>query len=169
MNNEDTKQTIKASANKFRAQFHTLFMATASEQLDVDASYAPFILDSNSSMYVFISTLARHTQNLLQHPRVSLLWVNNEQSETNNFARERLTLYCSSKIIARADKKWDSLLTLFQMRHGETITLLKQFDDFQLFRFDALEGLYVRGYGKAYPLSGNSLEPTLQTGDEAKD
>ena len=37
------------------------------------------------------------------------------------------------------------------------VQLLAGLPDFMLFCFDALEGNYVRGFGQAYPVSGNDL------------
>lgn len=160
MNSSETTQDIQFLATQFREKFKTVLMATTSENFDVDASYAPYILDSESRICIFVSALARHTKNLLQHPHVSLLWIEDEQSSSNLFARERLTLQCTSSTIARDDHEWELLLTLFEDHHGETVRLLKQLQDFQLFRFETIEGLYVRGFGKAYQLSGKDLKST---------
>jgi putative heme iron utilization protein len=134
-------------------------MATISDQHTADASYAPCILDDQSRTCIFISLLAKHTQNLINQPQASLLWIEDEQQATNIFARKRLTLDCSATTVARGDTaEWETLLNQFEQCHGETITLLKTLQDFQLFRFEAHQGLYVRGFGEAYPVSGNSLE-----------
>ncbi len=154
----ETPQNIQISANQFRAQFKTVLMATVSDQQGADASYAPFFLDDQSRTCVFISSLAKHTQNLINQPQASLLWIEDEQKATNIFARERLTLDCSAIIIARETAEWETLLNDFEQSHGETIALLKTLQDFQLFRFKARQGLYVRGFGEAYPVSGNQLE-----------
>ena len=154
----ETPQNIQISANQFRAQFKTVLMATVSDQQSADASYAPFFLDDQSRTCVFISSLAKHTQNLINQPQASLLWIEDEQKATNIFARERLTLDCSAIIIARESAEWETLLNQFEQSHGETIALLKTLQDFQLFRFEARKGLYVRGFGEAYPVSGNQLE-----------
>ncbi len=158
MPSPDTTQSIQISANQFRTQFKTVLMATTSSQYDVDVSYAPFILDQQSRVCIFVSTLAKHTQNLINHPHVSLMWIEDEQDASNLFARKRLTLKCSAITIARTSSEWDTLLLSFEERHGETIALLKTLQDFQLFRFEADTGVYVRGFGKADPIFGNNLQ-----------
>jgi hypothetical protein len=40
---------------------------------------------------------------------------------------------------------------------GNTVPLLAGLPDFMLFRFDALDGDYVRGFAQAYPVTGNDL------------
>ncbi len=163
MDHLDTQKHIQDSARHFRAQFKTVIIATSSKQHDVDASYAPFILDSQFRVCIFVSTLAKHTQNLIDHQQASLLWIEDEQASTNIFARKRLTLRCSSMNIARSTDEWGSLLELFEQSHGETITLLKTLKDFQLFRFEAHNGLFVQGFGKAHPVFGNTLEPNSES------
>jgi putative heme iron utilization protein len=158
MDTSQPEQSIQTNANQFRVQFKTLLMATLSDQHVADASYAPFILDNQSRTCIFVSGLAKHTQNLTTNPHASLLWIEDEQQATNIFARERLTLQCSAVIIERDSSEWNTLLEQFEQCHGETIALLKTLQDFLLFRFQAHKGLYVRGFGEAYPVSGNTLE-----------
>jgi putative heme iron utilization protein len=162
MDHPEIKQSIQVTANQFRAQFKTVLMATLSDQQDTDASYAPFILDNQSRACIFVSALAKHTQNLMVHPKASLLWIEDEQQAANIFARERLTLQCSAEIIERNTAEWEALLEQFEQSHGETIALLKTLQDFQLIRFDAHKGLFVRGFGEAYPVSGNALDVVEQ-------
>lgn len=158
MDHPETTQQIQASAIQFRAQFKTVLMATISDQNEADASYAPFILDKQSRTCIFVSALAKHTQNLINKPQAALLWIEDEQDTTNIFARKRLTLDCSAAIIARDTAEWETLLTQFEQSHGETIALLKTLQDFQLFRFQAHKGLFVRGFGEAYSVIDNTLE-----------
>ncbi|MEE9423811.1 MAG: pyridoxamine 5'-phosphate oxidase family protein [Methylococcales bacterium] len=157
----ETPQNIQTSAIQFRAQFKTVLMATISDQQTADASYAPCILDDQSRTCIFISLLAQHTQNLINQPQASLLWIEDEQQATNIFARKRLTLDCSAMSVARDSAEWETLLNQFEQCHGETIVLLKTLQDFQLFRFEAHQGLYVRGFGEAYPVSGDSLDVSI--------
>ncbi len=158
MDRPETTQSIQASAIQFRAHFKTVLMATVSDQHKADASYAPFILDKQSRACIFVSALAKHTQNLIHQPQAALLWIEDEQNATNIFARKRLSLDCSASTIARDTAEWETLLAQFEQSHGETIALLKTLQDFQLFRFQAHKGLFVRGFGEAYSVSGNTLE-----------
>ncbi|HFD12467.1 MAG TPA: HugZ family protein [Crenotrichaceae bacterium] len=158
MDKTGSAQNIQNSAVQFRSQFKSVIIATTSDQLDVNASYAPYILDDQSRVCIFISSLAKHTQHLISHPHASLLWIEDEHSSATIFARKRLTLQCSSETIPRTASEWNSLLDLFEDSHGETIALLKSLKDFQLFRFEASTGLFVVGFGQAYPVIGNTLE-----------
>ncbi|MCH9699667.1 MAG: pyridoxamine 5'-phosphate oxidase family protein [Gammaproteobacteria bacterium] len=158
MDNPSSLRDIQADATLFRSRFKSVILATATSQADVNSSYAPFVLDSQNRVYVFISALAKHTRNLLANPQASLLWIEDEQNTENIFARKRLALHCSSASIDRDTPVWSSILDLFETTHGETVSLLKTLNDFQLIRFEVHNGTFVRGFGKAVPVYGNSLE-----------
>lgn len=161
MDKPSSLRDIQADANLFRARFKSVILATATSQADVNSSYAPFVLDDQNRSYVFISALAKHTRNLLTNPQASLLWIEDEQSTDNIFARRRLALQCSCVSIDKDTPVWDTILDLFEATHGETVLLLKTLNDFQLIRFEVHNGTFVRGFGKAVPVYGNSLETEL--------
>jgi putative heme iron utilization protein len=150
---------IQQTAQQFRAQFQSVTLATLSESHLPDVSYAPFLLDKQQRTYVFISLLAQHTKNLINNPHASLLWLADEQDSPNIFARERLTLHCTASLVEQDNPNYNQRLDQLQQRHGETIALLRTLQDFRLFRFEADSGLFVQGFGKAFPVSGNSLLP----------
>lgn len=141
----------------------TLLLATRSSDGEADISYAPF-LHQQGQFYIFISELARHTQNLLAHPRVSLMIIQPEAEASNPFARQRLTLRCSVDVIARDHEDFAPKLTQLTEKFGETIHLLASLPDFHLMALTPLDGLFVAGFGKAMVVdaSGRLLQPAGQ-------
>ena len=113
--------------------------------------------DDDGRCHVLISQLAQHTQNLLKHPFASLMWIEERDAARNPFARRRLVLRCGALHIGRDTDDWNSIIARMEERLGNTVPLLAGLGDFMLFRFDALDGNYVRGFAQAHPVSGNDL------------
>ncbi len=153
---------LQREARSFRAARQTLLLATSAPDGVPDASYAPFILDDAENPCIFISRLARHTQNLLANPRVSVMLIEDESTARNLFGRKRLTFDCNAVEIPRDSEQGNELLDRFEARFGKTIALLRTLGDFHLFRLEVISGGYVRGFGQAWDLADASLNIAQQ-------
>ncbi len=153
-----TAEELQAEALAFRDAFKTVLLATADSNAAPDASYAPCVIDEDGRIAVFISELANHTRNLRINPRASLMFIADESTSRNLFARRRLTLSAAAETLPRSHPQWPPLMEKMRDRHGNTIDLLMQLPDFQLFRFTTLEGTWVRGFGQAFPVLNDRLE-----------
>lgn len=153
---EDTSDTslpdIRQEAFTFRASFKTVLLATSSLQAEPESSYAPFVLGEDDAVYIFISGLARHTQQLLENPQASLLWIENEDKARNLFARRRLSLQCEATELDRGEALSDQILDRMEQELNNTISVLRTLGDFHLFRLTPVRGVYVQGFGKAHDL-----------------
>ncbi len=152
-----TLKELQQQAIAFRMAFDSVMLSTTSPEGIPDASYAPCILDGEGRCHVLISQLARHTKNLELHPIASLMWIEDKTSSRNPFARRRLVLQCNAENIERNSKVWIRILKQMEEQLGNTVQLLTRLPDFMLFRFDAVEGNYVRGFAQAHPVTGNDL------------
>ena len=85
------------------------------------------------------------------------MWIEDKKSSRNPFARRRLVLQCRAEIIERDSKEWTHTLKQMEKHLGITVPLLASLPDFMLFRFEAVEGNYVRGFAQAHPVTGNDL------------
>jgi putative heme iron utilization protein len=157
MSNQMTLEELQQEAIAFRREFDAVMLSTASPEGMPDAGYAPCFLDSEGRCHILISQLARHTENLVSHPLASLIWIEDKESNRNAFARRRLSLQCTAENIDRNSKEWNRILKQMEVQLGNTVQLLASLPDFMLFRFDAVEGNYVRGFAQAYPVTGNNL------------
>lgn len=155
--NSEPVELLQETVLAFRDQFDSVLLATAAPDGTPSASYAPHLVNSDGSIWIFVSELAAHTQNLKQNPRASLLFIQNEQDTKNLFARQRLSLRCSVEEIPRSSEAADDILSAMQDKHGQMLELLRTLPDFHLFRFDIKSGDYVAGFGKAFRISGNEL------------
>ena len=82
-------ETLSSEIREFRLKFRSVLMATANEDGVPEASYAPYVIDDAGHYYIYVSELSRHTRNLTQTGRVSLLFIEDEQSAANIFAQTR--------------------------------------------------------------------------------
>lgn len=154
--NSSEPQALQQLARAFRGRFQSVLLATASPEGAPLSSYAPFVLDDEEALCVYLSELAPHTRNLMANPRASLLFIGEEQEARNPFARERLVLQCRAEQVPEG--KDEPLLRRMTELFGNTMELLRSLPDFHLFRFQVEEGSYIQGFGKAWSLVGNRLE-----------
>lgn len=140
------------------AALETLHLATVNSAGDAEASYAPFIAPEGFCFYLFLSDLAQHTANIRRGGWVSVLLVESEEAASNAFARRRAVFQCRSALIPRDDPRWAGLIGGFEAKFGDIINLLGSLQDFNLFRLQAVEGSYVRGFGQAYRFDNAQIE-----------
>ena len=95
--------------------------------------------------------------NLQSHKQLSILFIEDEQQCRNFFARKRLTYQCQAEVIARNHPDWQTVVTQLQNKLGKTVELLAGMDDFNLYCLQPLAGTYVRGFGQAYAINGNTI------------
>ncbi len=150
---------------EFRRRFETLVLATVGEDAMPHASHAPFVRDAKTGdLYVFVSALARHTAHLARG-RAAVLLIEDQASGANPFARRRLTYQCDAERV-EPGPEWERMLTEFSHRFGNIVTTLRQLPDFQLFRLRPREGIYVKGFGQAYRLSGPDMAQATPIGPQ---
>ena len=145
----------------------SLQLATIDEHGLPEASYAPFVW-FEGACYLFISQLARHTQNLSKNPSIGLLIIEDESNTRNQFARRRIILQGQAKVIGRDSQLFQTVMQLFRDRFGDFIDIIEPLQDFQLFEIIPGSGRFIRGFAQAFQLSGEGLnEITHLTPDKS--
>ena len=134
----------------------TLQLATVDKQGKPNASYAPFVC-CNDGYYILISEMAMHTKNILVNPNVSLMIIEDESEADSLHSRKRLTLDATALLVSHETNKWSEVTKVMIERLGDTVNTLVQLSDFHLIHLQPKQGLYVKGFGKAYPVSSNDL------------
>lgn len=156
------RQEILAEIESFRQRFKTLLMATVSDQGKPEASYAPYFPGERFTCYVYLSELAKHTQNLLATGRAGILFIEDEKLEQNKpgsnpFARKRLSFDCLTESIPRDSQAWVEIMDGFSVTFGDFVEVIKPLTDFHLFRLKAQQGSYVKGFAQAFSIGGEGL------------
>ncbi len=153
----------------------SIVLSTTNLEGGSETSVTPFIADDKGHLYIFISELAQHTQNILlllrassgdlgqsERQRMSGLIIADEPENEQAFARERLTLQLLPSEIARESEMFSMLMTRFEQTFGEVIPLLVSLPDFHLIQLKVIKGGYVKGFGQAFTFVGcpcKNLEP----------
>ncbi|WP_261883469.1 heme utilization protein HutZ [Vibrio pelagius] len=141
---------------EFRQERRTLQLATVDEEGRPNVSYAPFV-QNQEGYFVLISDIARHARNLKANPNVSLMMIEDEESSKQLYARKRLTFDATASVVERESELWNQVIAQMKERFGEIIDGLSQLQDFSLFNLKAENGLFVKGFGQAYQVSGDDL------------
>ena len=140
----------------FRESCQTLQLATVSANGKPNVSYAPFVL-LNDGYYVLISQLAKHARNLLENPQVSLMMIEDEGASKTIYARKRLTFEADVVVVDRGSERWKQAVEGLKSRFGEIVDGLSGLEDFTMFRLEPTHGLFVKGFGQAFQVSGDDL------------
>jgi len=152
-----SKQTPQESFIEFKQTQKTLQLSTLTAEGKPNGSYSPFIVDKRGNYYIFVSQLASHTQDLLVNPQASILLIQDEAETRQIFARRRISYQCDVEVVTQDDADYLPMLDTMEQRFGNVVELLRSLPDFILFRLKPYQGQYVKGFGKAYKLTGEGL------------
>lgn len=141
---------------EFRDERKTIQLATIDKDGKPNVSYAPFV-SNKDGYFVLISEIARHARNLLDTPNVSLMLIEDEVSAKQLFARKRLTFDAVASVVERNSIQWQAAIAQMEVRFGEIVLSLSQLEDFKLFCLKPEKGLFVKGFGQAFQVSGDDL------------
>lgn len=142
----------------FLTKISSLHLSTIGENGQPESSYAPFVIDQNNNFYIYISSLARHTGNMLDDGRAGIMLIEEEEEAENIFARRRVTFECNVELLERETQDWRRIMLLFDQREPKLMETLRNLMDFQLLRLRAKSGLFVKGFGKTYKISGARMD-----------
>ena len=157
----DTPST-QESLEQLVRQAKTLVLATIDSKGFPDASYSPFVRDDQGRLYIYVSTLAKHTRNLRSAKKAGIMIIEDEQSAESLYARKRLTLQCAVEAVERDSEPFQAILPQFHEKFGEIMKTLGGMKDFHLFRLVPDEGRLVLGFGQAFAIHGLTVEDHLQ-------
>lgn len=153
---ERLQNRLGPEIQEFRASRQTIQLATIDSDGRPNVSYAPFVVNKEG-YFVLISEIARHARNLQANPQVSIMMIEDEGDSKQVFARKRLTFDAISSIVERDTEQWKTVISELENRFGEIIQNLSNLEDFKLFKLAPVKGLFVKGFGQAFQVSGDDL------------
>ncbi|WP_121970847.1 pyridoxamine 5'-phosphate oxidase family protein [Leptolyngbya sp. BC1307] len=148
----------------FPKQFKSVILGTVSAQGEPQASYAPCVVDEERNIYIFVSGLSAHTQNLTATGRASALFIQDEAQTPQMFARKRLSYSCEATLLERQSDRWQTIAEQFESRFGNIIEVMKGLADFRIFQLSPQSGRFVVGFGAAYDIDPNDLSQLIHKG-----
>lgn len=122
-----------------------------------EIGYAPYIF-LNNFFYIFSSELSPHIKHLLCHKKGTFMIIEDENKAKNIWARIRLKFEAQIKIVDRKENNYNKVCSQIENVHGNTLSLIKQFNDFHLIKISPIKGSIITGFGKAFILNGIPLE-----------
>ncbi|MEO1429721.1 MAG: pyridoxamine 5'-phosphate oxidase family protein [Cyanobacteria bacterium J06633_8] len=153
-----------AEYQTFTQGFQSIVISTVNEEEIPNASYTPFVMDESKNIYIYVSGLSTHTQNLNVNQKASVLFVEDEAQTPQIFARRRLNYDCTATLIDRETDEWKKVVDDFAERFGEIIEMLRGLADFRIFKLTPYSGRFVIGFGQAYHINGDNLDELRQIG-----
>ena len=140
-----------------------IFLSTVNEENGPNVSYAPTYIDDNCNFYIYISTLAKHTNNIIKTNKISFMIIDEESQ--NIFAKKRITFDGAIEIIDRKTETFNELMGHMKNKLGETIDMIKHMEDFYLIKIQPISGLLVHGFAKAFVIHGEGLNEIKHLND----
>ncbi len=138
----------------------TLIISSLSNNHIPHSSYAPFI-ENDKKLYIFVSAMAKHYQNLINNESISIMIIEDESKSGNLFARKRVTFDVVATPIERGSLIFNTTMTLFLDRFGNSAGIYENMQDFQLFELIPLQGRAVFGFGKAYDFKDGQFSTNI--------
>ena len=97
MNIEEVRKEYQA----FTSVVESLMLGTIDSEQNPNVSYTPFVIDEDKNIYVFVSGMSAHTQNLHTNGKASVMFVEDERDSKQIFARRRLTYDCTASLVEK--------------------------------------------------------------------
>ncbi|WP_017221230.1 heme utilization protein HutZ [Moritella dasanensis] len=146
---------ISPEIQEFKQQCKTLQMATLSSGMP-HVSYAPFTYNK-AGFYILVSDVAQHGQNLKHSQNVSIMLIEDESNSKQLYTRRRLTFDTTAKLIAKNSTIGQQAILDLSQRFGDIIDNLAGLKDFNLYQLTPEKGRFVKGFGKAFDISGDDM------------
>jgi putative heme iron utilization protein len=161
MNHTNTQEEANRKAKPVAPKVKELIDRTKSVILaSVDAegvpnsSYAPFVQIDNT-LYILVSFMAKHTKNLADGRKTSVMLIEDESATKQIYARERLTIEATPSQIERDSDTWNTVVAKLKETHGKVVDVIAEMQDFILIALKPVKGSYVNGFGSAYFVDEN--------------
>ncbi len=157
MNHTHTEKKIKPVAPKVQELINaskSIILATVDAEGNPNSSYAPFV-QVDQTFYILVSFMAKHTKNLADGRKTSIMFIEDESATKQIYARERLTIEATTSQIERDSEAWNTVVAQLKEVHGKVVEVISEMGDFILIALQPVKGSYVNGFGSAYFVDAN--------------
>ncbi len=153
----NTQKEVKPIAPKVKelvANSKSIILGTVDAEGNPNSSYAPFV-NIDNKFYILVSFMSRHTKNLRDQKKASMMFIADESNSKQIYARERLTFDVSITQVARDSDQWNTVVEKLKETHGKVVEVIAPMEDFILLALNPVKGSYVNGFGSAYFVDEN--------------
>ena len=158
---DSSQNKLLETYQTFPDRFGSVVLATVSGEGMPQASYAPCVVDEARNIYVFVSGLSAHTQNLTATSKASVLFIEDESKTQQIFARMRLSYECAATLLERESMQWNEIAQQFEDRFGNIVEVMRGLADFRIFQLRPQAGNFVVGFGAAYKVDSADLSKLI--------
>lgn len=151
--------------NELIEKSKSVILGTIDEEGNPNSSYAPYARIGNK-LYILVSFMSRHTKNLRDMKKASVMFIEEEADAKQIYARTRLTIDAVTSQIERGTPVWEMGVQKLREAHGKILDVLTGLEDFIMIELKPVKGSYVNGFGSAYFVDEN-LEITEHRNDIA--
>lgn len=109
-----------------------------------------------SGCYLFISSLAQHTQDILNDPRVSLMIAQADDGLVDPQTLARVSLRGEARVVPHDQPEYVPARTAYLEKFPQA-AMIFQLGDFALYRIEIKSARYVAGFGKTFNLLAADL------------
>lgn len=160
MNHTTTEEAKKAArpltpkVKELIERTKSVILATIDAEGTPNSSYAPFV-HVDKTFYILVSFMAKHTKNLADGRKTSVMLIEDESATKQIYARERLTFEASTSQIERDSEMWNDVVAKLKEANGKVVDMISEMKDFILIGLHPIKGSYVNGFGSAYFVNEN--------------
>jgi putative heme iron utilization protein len=142
-------EEVQSTYEKLVAQVRTAVLLTL-KQGHPFGSHVPYLIEDDwSRVYLHLSRLALHTQQVLVDPRVSLFIAEPDAAGKNPSALQRLNLQGTGAILSPSHESYDRVKQRY-LRQFPQSQMLFGFGDFAIWELRMSDAHLVLGFGQAY-------------------
>ena len=123
-------------------------------------SMVTYAVASDGSFILHVSRLAAHTQDMLDHPEVSLLITESEGSGKMPQALARVTVQGRAKMLERDSQKHIDARDVYLLRFPDAAPLF-EFSDFNIVIIKPMSARVIAGFGQAITMTGDDFSTTV--------
>jgi len=109
-----------------------------------------------SAFYVHVSRLGKHTTNMENDPRLSLLITETDDGRADPQTLARVSIRGAAEIVPRNDPGYTKVKNIYLQRFPEAEQLFS-LGDFNLWKITPKGGRFVAGFGRAFNLALEAL------------
>lgn len=125
-------------------------------------SMVPFVLPRGAGeLFIHVSALATHTQDMRAHPRVGLLVTSSAGDGVAPQALPRVSLQADARELPRDGNEYAPARALYLARFADAAVSF-ELADFSLFALQPVSARLIAGFGRAHSLVGEQLAAWLR-------
>lgn len=124
----------------------TILISSITEEGEPFISYAPFV-KVGEKLYIYLSRCADHYNNMIRHPKISIMIIEDEAVAKTVFARVKMTFMATAtKMEEVPENIWEAY---GEAQNKNMLKVLRNMD-FDMFELEIEKGKIVEGFGIAH-------------------